>query len=179
MVENSLTLIDLIKKYNWTKGAELGVRRGDLSEALLKEVPNLHMTLVDLWKVSADHGILSLPGEEAGQMEPNMNITLAKMEPFKGRYTIVRELTTEAALKIPNKSLDFVFIDATHTYDHLMADINAWKDKVKDDGIICGHDYHPSFDEGGMIRGVKEAFSDNYYVDDYTCWFGWKKDLKI
>lgn len=177
MVENAITLTELIKENNWTKGAELGVRRGDFSKAILESNPNVSLILVDLWKGAPEHGILNVQGETYDQMESNYAITLENIKPFKDRVIIHKELTTEAARYVPDESLDFVFIDATHTYDALMKDIRAWKDKVKPTGMICGHDYHPFFDNGGMIRGVQEAFSTNYVVDQYTCWFGYRKNL--
>lgn len=179
MVENAITLNKLIKENGWSKGAELGVRRGDFSKSILENNEKVTLFLVDLWRGAPEHGILNVPGETYDEMESNYLITLKNIEPFKSRVTILRNLTTEAAKLIDDKSLDFVFIDATHTYDALIKDIKAWKDKVKDDGIICGHDYHPFFDNGGMIRGVQEAFSPNYFVDEYTCWFAYRRDLRL
>lgn len=40
----------------------------------------------------------------------------------------------------PEKSLDMVFIDADHRYEHIKADILAWGKKVKRGSILCGHD---------------------------------------
>jgi hypothetical protein len=41
---------------------------------------------------------------------------------------------------IADKSQDVVFIDAAHNEKDVMADIIAWKPKVKKGGILCGHD---------------------------------------
>ena len=179
MSENSITLSNLIKKHGWLMGAELGVRRGDFSKSILQDNTNVKLVLVDLWKGSPEHGILDVEGERYSEMESNYFITLQNINPYKERVTIIRKLTTEAAKEIKDESLDFIFIDATHTYNALTNDILSWKNKVKSDGMICGHDYHPFFDNGGMIRGVQEAFGSNYTVDNYTCWFGYRKDLLI
>lgn len=49
-------------------------------------------------------------------------------------------------------SFDFVFIDATHTYPEVLADINRWWPRVRPGGVMALHDYgHHSF------PGVKEA----------------------
>ena len=46
----------------------------------------------------------------------------------------------EAAKIIEDKSIDICFIDADHRYTAVKADIIAYASKVKDGGILCGHD---------------------------------------
>jgi predicted O-methyltransferase YrrM len=60
----------------------------------------------------------------------------------------VREYITDitmdshlAAGQFEDKSLDFVFIDADHRYEYTKRDILAWLPKIKNGGIIAGHDY--------------------------------------
>jgi len=60
------------------------------------------------------------------------------------------------ASKYEDQSLDFVFIDAKHTYEAVTKDIAAWRGKVRPGGIICGHDY--SQDYAGLMCAVTEAF---------------------
>jgi predicted O-methyltransferase YrrM len=52
-----------------------------------------------------------------------------------------------------NRSLDFIFIDASHEYEDVKKDIIAWYPKLKLGGIIAGHDY-TSYD------GVKKAVDE-------------------
>ena len=52
------------------------------------------------------------------------------------------------------KCLDFVFIDGAHLYEDVLADIKAWKRKVKKGGYIGGHDY----DNPNVKRAVDEVF---------------------
>ena len=55
----------------------------------------------------------------------------------------------EAANLIKDKSLDICFIDADHRYAAVKADILAYAPKVKDGGILSGHD---------LDNGVEEHF---------------------
>jgi hypothetical protein len=48
-----------------------------------------------------------------------------------GRYEIHREMSTTAALKFADGSLDFVYLDALHSYRDCMNDILAWFPKVR------------------------------------------------
>ena len=53
-----------------------------------------------------------------------------------------------------------VFIDAEHTYNGVMVDIE-WAKSMKIP-IICGHDYHPN--HPGVKRAVDESFLGNFKV---------------
>lgn len=60
----------------------------------------------------------------------------------------------EAAAGFERASLDWVFIDADHSYYAVLADILAWAPKVKPGGLTSGHDFpHP-----GVSRAVQCAF---------------------
>jgi Methyltransferase domain len=62
----------------------------------------------------------------------------------------------QAATMYDAASLDFVFLDADHSYEGVSADIAAWTPKVKRGGIIAGHDFCHYFP--GVIRAVLERF---------------------
>jgi predicted O-methyltransferase YrrM len=53
----------------------------------------------------------------------------------------IKKTSIEAAKDFEDNSLDAVYIDGEHLYDYIRADVQAWKDKIKDGGILCGHDY--------------------------------------
>ena len=65
-----------------------------------------------------------------------------------------------ANLIYDDESLDFVFIDADHSYECVKNDIARWMPKVKKGGVISGDDYvrqHP-----GVIQAVNETFQNNF-----------------
>ena len=92
------------------------------------------------------------------------------MEPFNA--VVMQMFSTEALKYIPDKSLDFVYIDANHSFDYAMIDIIKWIEKVRTGGIISGHDYcwHPSWvKEGDNVifnEGVRDAV--NSYTDAHA-----------
>ena len=53
----------------------------------------------------------------------------------------IKKPSVEAAKDFEDGSLDCVYVDAEHLYDYIRSDIQAWKDKIKDGGVLCGHDY--------------------------------------
>ncbi len=61
----------------------------------------------------------------------------------------------EAARLFKNNSVDFIFIDDTHTNEHIQAEIAAWLPKMKYPTWMAGHDY-----PGGIAEGVRFHFPD-------------------
>ena len=69
---------------------------------------------------------------------------------------VIKDTSINSAGYFLNNSLDFVMIDAGHSYEDVMADINAWFYKVKPGGIIAGDDIVTDFP--GVVKAVKEYF---------------------
>lgn len=61
-----------------------------------------------------------------------------------------------AAAEFQDRSLDFVYIDAQHDYEHVKADIQAWLPKLKSTGILAGHDYCDDYP--GVAQAAHEIF---------------------
>lgn len=62
-----------------------------------------------------------------------------------------------AASRYADASIDFLFIDADHSYPAIARDIDAWLPKVKPGGMISGHDYK-AWRDFGVIQAVTERF---------------------
>ncbi len=58
------------------------------------------------------------------------------------KVTILRMTSEEAAGSVPDGSLDMVYIDAIHLYEHVKHDIELWLPKLRKGGIISGDDYN-------------------------------------
>lgn len=93
------------------------------------------------------------------------NVFLNNMRPVEGYYTAKRMTSVEAAKTYSDRSLDLVFIDAAHDYDNVRADIIAWKDKVKQGGILSGHDYQFA----DVDRAVRELIGPVEVIG--RCWY--------
>lgn len=135
----------LVKGSGWTHGAELGVDKGILFGMLLKECPNLHLIGVDLFP---------------DKLRSHRVFEHAKT--YQDRATVIEADTVHAAAQVPDASLDFVFIDADHSYEAVRRDISAWRSKVKPDGWLGGHDYNRKFP--GVINAVDFTFGRNHVV---------------
>lgn len=68
-------------------------------------------------------------------------------------------LSVEVANRFSDESFDFIFIDADHEYESVLADLNAWFPKLKPGGVIAGHDWSNEF--LGVEKAVREFFIDS------------------
>jgi predicted O-methyltransferase YrrM len=73
--------------------------------------------------------------------------------------TPIKGASLDVVSKFKDESIDFIFIDASHDYENVLADITAWYPKLKPGGLIAGDDYAPCW--GGVIQAVNEYFKDN------------------
>jgi predicted O-methyltransferase YrrM len=60
----------------------------------------------------------------------------------------------EAAERFENGYFDIIYIDGSHTYEAVKADLNAWWPKLKVGGVLIGDDY---WEPTGVWDGVKRT----------------------
>ena len=108
-------------------GVELGVASGYFSESLLLSGNFQTLYSVDVW---ADHH----------NEEEYRNVCL-RLGQFGDRSKIFRNTFDETLQSIPDKSLDFLYVDGyAHTGTNASI-ILKWLPKMKNGGIIAGHDF--------------------------------------
>ncbi len=124
----------LLRDLDFILGAEIGVAEGFFSENLLKTIPNLKLYEVDPWENYPEyldyHGI-DLQGKyEAARI---------RLKPYNSHF--IRDYSMNAVKRFVDESLDFVYIDGAHDYEHVREDILHWHNKVRKGGIVAGHDF--------------------------------------
>ena len=145
-------------------GVEVGVHQGIHAKKMLQSHCRLHLHGIDLWEkhVERDSDYLTSPGVMPAQFR---DIEKAKewhriaeeaVAPFGGRCELHCMSSAEFASVTIDDSLDFVYIDADHSYDGCMRDLKLWQSKVMQGGIIAGHDY--------QYPPVKEAV-DKFFIE--------------
>ena len=142
---------------------EIGCWKGKSSSCMAVNIINsgkqVKFDCVDTWQGSEEHG----------EQGPELFEEFKKnMEPVKEYYTPKQMTSLEAAELYEDGSLDMVWIDASHDYENVKADILAWKSKVKIGGIFGGDDYHHNW--GGVIQAVDELVP-NKTTSDGPYWF--------
>lgn len=135
------------------KGAEIGVAKGINSESILKELNIEKLYLIDVWD-NYNEGVYK------GPMEKNYNLTLKKFGNDK-RVKIIKDFSSNVVKNIKDGSLDFVYIDGNHSYKYVYQDIEGWFPKIKNGGVIAGHDV---FNGPEVLEAVKDFCSKNKII---------------
>lgn len=159
--ERASAILERLSGIKKPAGVEVGVFAGDLSKRLLAR-SDLTLHMVDSWKEHGQESAYAKSGDFHGALtqeqqdqclQHTVNVT-----GFAGdRAKIIRRGSLSVAKQFEDASLDFVFIDADHTYEAVKADIAAWAPKVKPSGWISGHDYeNTEYPAWGVKKAVDE-----------------------
>jgi predicted O-methyltransferase YrrM len=163
-------LAQFMGELGFKTGAEIGVFRGAYSCRLCLAMPGLKIKCIDPW--------LPFRKNSRGRQEERFAVTSRRLKQFNAE--IIRKTSMEAVKEVPDKSLDFVYIDAMHEFDPVMLDIICWSDKVRPGGIVAGHDYSPPKWYNGVMLAVNtyvqaHEISKWYVTDDEDPSFFWVK----
>lgn len=83
---------------------------------------------------------------------------------FTDKVIALKMPSVVAAESFADNSIDFCYIDASHTYEEINQDIIAWNPKTC--GIIAGHD----IDHAPVNQAVREHFPDFQRADGHV-WY--------
>jgi len=138
---------ELFKELGFTEGAELGVFNGAFSVALCEGNPKLHLYGIDFWS------------EYNRRTQETQDTRYEKCCERLSHYnvTLIREATFDAVRHFEAGQLDFIYIDAGHTFDECILDLVLWSKVVRDGGIIALHDYHLTGDVGTAVEAYVRA----------------------
>jgi hypothetical protein len=143
------------------RGAEIGVFCGEMSAKLLAGRKDLTLVMVDSWAGDGrDYYDRVDFHSRLTQEQQDDSFRRAKnaVQLFGERAIIIQNKSSVASMFTADSSLDFVFIDADHSYEGCKADIDAWLPKLKLGGLLCGHDYghEDAYPDFGVTRAVDE-----------------------
>tara|TARA_R110000803_G_scaffold3285_4_gene11196 strand:- start:2329 stop:3696 length:1368 start_codon:yes stop_codon:yes gene_type:complete len=174
------SLLDRIPLKGECHGVEVGCLTANSASNLLQQRPDLHLTMVDPWattdanyKATGDHMV----GWDVAKWNTTYKIAMDKTDFAKDRRTVLRGRSVQMAASVDDHSMDFVFIDACHSYEGAKEDINTWVSKVKEGGYISGHDINHPRDgkKYGVTKAVKEFLAANPHLTLelglYYSWF--------
>lgn len=134
---------------------EVGVQGGGYAAFILRNTNPQELYLIDCWEYQ-DPTIYDDP-EANVPNDIQERLYRSTVERFAGdpRVIIIKKYSKDALTMFENESLDWVYIDANHSYDSVKEDIALWWPKVKKGGFLSGHDYivRESF---GVVQAVNE-----------------------
>ena len=138
---------------------EIGVHRGEFTAGFLELWKGDKYFCVDPWQTG-------LPGYSDQDITPERNRQLdygtyhAVTAEHRERICELRMCSEPASKLLMDGLFDFVYIDANHTYQHIIADIEYWLPKCKSGGIFAGHDI-----VNGNMQDVRRAVFERLYHD--------------
>jgi hypothetical protein len=148
---------------------EIGVHEGFFAKNIYDILNPSKLYLIDPWTISADKNSPQ-PTYQGELMDLNTAYStndnlLQVKQTFQNqiidhKVIIQKNFSYDAVDNFVNEYFDFVYIDATHIYECVKADLNMYFPKLKKKGLMCGHDYiyHTSF---SVIQAVDEFISQN------------------
>lgn len=137
---------------------EVGVFKGEFSKILYHQQPK-ELHLIDIFSgymCSGDKDGLNMEctmmENEYGKLQTYFN-NLNNVFLHKGDGN-------EILNKFSNEYFDFIYIDADHSYDSVLSNLNTALPKLKQFGILAGHDYNPE-QFPGLVNAVNKFCQDN------------------
>lgn len=151
-------LAELFRELGFKVGAEIGVLEGEYSEILCKSNPKAKLYSIDPWR--PQQGYTDFTKKET--FKKAFEKTRARLSRYN--CEIIKKLSLEAVKDFADESLDFVYIDGNHSFQACTNDIVEWSKKVKQGGIISGHDYirhrkPTNIHVYEVVKGYTEAYN--------------------
>lgn len=144
-------ILALVEQHRPKVCVELGTFQGASAIPVARSIARWGgvLTCIDTWSTDILHA--------TSPPSPWMLVTCARNVVAAG-VTNVRYMpsTTVEASRTWTEPIDYLYIDADHSHDAVLADLEAWVPHVKKGGLILGDDYGNS-----AFPGVKTAW-DKY-----------------
>lgn len=121
-------------------GVEVGCAFGWFSELVLSQWKGTKLFMVDPWEKQPQE----IYREKTDCVDySDWFVNCSRIAERDQRVTLVRQYSVDGCKLLPDGECDWVYIDANHSYRHVLEDMDAWWPKVKSGGLLCGHDcYH-------------------------------------
>lgn len=152
---------------------EVGCWKGRSAAFMAVEIINSNKQItfdcIDHFRGSEEHLDPTQEGYDKDAVDGKLlQIFTDNMLPVAGHYNLVPQSSPEAVVNYADASLNFVFIDASHDYDSVKADILAWWPKIKPGGVLAGHDVrHPPIDQA--LKDTEQTIG-KYVSNFWDCW---------
>jgi hypothetical protein len=134
-------------------GVEIGVHVARNSYNIMTMLPIKHLYCIDPYTKYDQEGSAANSNTDTKFIERTAH---KRMKRFGDKITWIQDYSGLAADRVPD-DVDFVYIDGNHTYENVVEDIELYYPKVKNGGVIGGHDFDGS--NKGVCRAAIE-FAD-------------------
>lgn len=164
-------LAKLIKENNFKTYVEVGIWKGNTLFSIARETRDVKIYGIDNYSLKNYDGYIRESSMETTNIDGFNKIKsdVVKRVAYFKNVSIIFESSLVAVKRFEDNSLDIVFIDANHNYENICADIRDWLPKVREGGILCGHDFCLAYFD--VIRAVGDTIGYNIEVkEDVSVW---------
>jgi hypothetical protein len=139
-------------------GAWFGKSTNYLAQKIKESKKNIHFTTIDTWKGTDDESLhQNIVNAFSGDIYYDFIDNTALSNNY-GSFETIKDTSENAAKQFPLNSIDYIMIDAGHSYDSVIGDLKNWYHKVKPGAYISGDDYGTN-----IFRGVTQAVDEFFY----------------
>lgn len=161
-------IISNYSKEDKLKIAEIGVYLGKTTAIWNVELINSGLE----YDYIAIDNFLGSKEHRDGNSIPDYQLCLNNLVPIKDKINLLKSDSIEASKLYEDNCFDIVYIDASHEYEDVKKDIEAWYPKVKTGGFICGDDYIQGW--SGVIKAVNKTIKQTITIIGNQQWIAKK-----
>lgn len=153
-------------------GAEIGVEKGTHAKAILTELDIKKLYLIDPFCAYVDNTSQRPKRYNKKTIAKVKKDALKNLSKFE-QIVWIEKPSEQAAEDI--EVLDFCYIDGNHEREHVLTDITLYWPKVKEGGLLCGHDFQPRR-KPSVLEAVADFINDNDLLlhAHKSDWWIWK-----
>lgn len=153
--------------------AEVGCNDGAFAKQVLRDWEGRHYIMIDPWEEQPR----DIFKEVQGYQYQTSFEKCSQMAEEDGRITIMRKFSSDAVKQVSDGHLDCCYLDGNHAYESVMQDLTLWWPKVRQGGLLGGHDYY-NYTRNGHWCEVKKALDEwashmrlHFHVTPCTSWW--------
>jgi hypothetical protein len=137
-------------------GVEVGVQAGVFSAVWAQLWEGQRLCLVDPWRYIPGYADVAKVRDSAHE---SLYEHVLQLFGDSSKVQVMRTTSLEAVTEFEDESLDWVYLDADHSYLAMRAELEAWYPKLRGGAMFAGHD----FVDGKLAEGdfgVKSAVEE-------------------
>lgn len=181
-----------LEEHSFNKaGLEIGVSLGHFSQHILDKWPGCSQFYgIDPWDTAPNHS--SEKASVTKQRGNERKETMRRVAPWSDKTQMLAGFSSDRMKDVPDNSLDFAYVDGCHNYDSVMQDLLMIWPKLRNGGILAGHDivlpstkgvrqYHWERGFGGVVKplGIPGAVNDFAALKGIRFYMTWRESTKL
>lgn len=121
--------------------AELGVALGDFSKALIERYDPETFYAIDVFTLHQQERMWNQETAKLLEGKTHVEFYLHRMQAHRHRITVCEGDGAEQMNKLPDGSIDIIYVDGSHHYADVERDCSVACKKIKPQGLIIFNDY--------------------------------------